>query len=262
MAICLIVLGSLIAVPILWYTLNPSDRMQNAVTSAINYLDGIREPHGLIMLDVVYRRFGITEFADALQLYDLEIAERPKEAPVLRVLRRIGDYDNKLQDGDLAAVSEDTDLYTVPALYCDRTPLAFDYSSVLFNEAIKGHYYLTHVLLACIWIEENGCEVPLSEDTINDIYVYTSKLIYNDSVVTDLELEAAAFLYLAGQGSLVSDTFVEDVIKVQNSDGGWLYSSDQPGTSYWHASILGLMLLLHVQNPADSYPPMLAPASP
>ena len=254
-------LSSSIAVPILWYTLNPPDRIQNAITNAINYLDEIREPHGLIMLDVLYRRFGIEEFADALNLYDQEIALRPEEAPVLRVLRRIGDYDNQLQPGDLGEVQAETDLYTVPALYCDRTPLTWNYQSILYNAASQGHYMLTHVLLACIWIQENGCEVPLPEYDINNVYIATARLIYNDSVVTDLELEAAAFLYLAGQGSLVSDTFIEQVIAVQNYDGGWLQSSDRPDTSYWHASILGLMLLLHVQNPADSYPPMLAPPS-
>ena len=236
--------------------------MQNAITNAINYLSEINEPHGLIMLDVIYRRFEITEFADALQRYDQEIVARPEDASVLRVLRRIGDHDNKLQDGDLAAVTAEYDVLTVPALYCDRIPLTFNYQSILYSAATQGHYMLTHVLLSCIWIQENGCEVPLTEDTINDIYFATERLLLDDSVVTDLELEAAAFLYLAGQGSLVSDTFVEEVIAVQNYDGGWLRSSNEPGTSYWHATILGLMLLLHVQNPVDSYPPMLAPASP
>jgi len=236
--------------------------MQNAITNAINYLSEINEPHGLIMLDVIYRRFEVTEFADALQRYDLEIASRPEEASVLRVLRRIGDHDNKLQDGDLAAVTAETDVFTVPALYCDRIPLTYNYQSILYSAATQGYYMLTHVLLACIWIQENGCEVPLPGDIINDIYTATAKLIYDDSVVTDLELEAAAFLYLAGQGALVSDTFVEQVIAVQNYDGGWLRYSNEPSGSYWHATILGLMLLLHVQNPADAYPPMLAAASP
>jgi hypothetical protein len=79
--------------------------------------------------------------------------------------------------------------------------------------------------------------------------------------VDDLELEVAAFLYLAGQGALVEDAFVDRVIAVQNDDGGWFASSDLPGESHWHASILGLLFLLHVANPADSYPPFLASAS-
>ena len=254
-------LGSLIAVPVLWHLSTSSNRMQSAIARATNYLDGIREPHGLLMLDVIYRRFGIEEFADTLDLYDQAILSHPDEAAELRVLRRIADHDNQLLDGDLAAVSALTDLYTVPALYCDRIPLSFDYPSVLWDAAVQGHYMLTHVVLACIWVQENGCEMPFSEDTLNEIYFATSRLINNDSVVNDLELEAAAFLYLAGKGSLVGDAFVEQVIEVQNYDGGWLDSSDIPGASYWHASILGLMLLLHVQNPASSYPPMLAPAA-
>jgi hypothetical protein len=81
-------------------------------------------------------------------------------------------------------------------------------------------------------------------------------------VVNDLELEAAAFLYEAGQGALVDHAFVERVIATQNYDGGWLGSSDKQGDSDWHTTVLALLLLLHVEFPANSYPPMLAPASP
>ncbi|MCJ7762893.1 hypothetical protein MUP38_05510, partial [Candidatus Bathyarchaeota archaeon] len=74
-------------------------------------------------------------------------------------------------------------------------------------------------------------------------------------------LEAAAFLYLAGQGALVNDAFIDRVIAVQNYDGGWLLSSNNSGSSDWHPAILGLFLLLQREYPADSYPPMLAPES-
>jgi len=94
------------------------------------------------------------------------------------------------------------------------------------------------------------------------MYRATATLIGNDPLVTDLELEAAAFLYLAGQGALVDNAFVDRVIAVQNYDGGWLLSSNTPGKSDWHPSILGLFLLLHREYPADSYPSMLDPASP
>jgi hypothetical protein len=80
-------------------------------------------------------------------------------------------------------------------------------------------------------------------------------------VVTDLEIEAAALLYLAGQGTLVSDAFVQHVIAAQNYDGGWSHSNDVPVGSYWHSSALALILLLHVEFPASSYPPMLANAA-
>jgi hypothetical protein len=120
---------------------------------------------------------------------------------------------------------------------------------------------LTHVLLAWVWIQENGCAAPLSNSFIDAVYSATAALVNADSVVTDLELEAAAFLYLAGQDTRVDDAFVERVIATQRSDGGWLQSSDSSGESGWHPTILGLFILLHEEYRAESYPPMLAPAS-
>lgn len=239
--------------------------LERAVANAVDFFEESREPiepYGLLMLDVIYRRFGIAEFADALQLYDQELAENPEQAPLLRVFRRIADPDNQLQDRDLAVVSEDTDRITVPALYCDRVGLPNDYDALVERAVGLGGYMLPHVLLACIWIQENGCEVPMPDGFVENLYLANAALIGDDPVVDDLELEVAAFLYLAGQGGLVNNAFVERVIAVQNDDGGWLGSSDFPGDSYWHASVLGLLLLLHVAYPADSYPPVLAPASP
>jgi hypothetical protein len=237
------------------------DLLQRAVANSINFFEGSREPHALLMLDVMHRRFGIAAFADALQRYDEALAERPEHAPLLRVFRRIADHDNPLYSEDLQEVSEDIDRITVPALYCDRLGLPDNYPEMLDEAARTGGYLLTHVLLAWIWIQDNGCEVPLPDGFIETMYRANAALIGDDPVVNDLELEAAAFLYLAGQGALVDDAFVERVIAVQNYDGGWLYSSDTLGDSYWHTTVLGLLLLLHVEYPADSYPPMLAPAS-
>jgi hypothetical protein len=258
LTLCITALCTILVVTLLLYTLNPPTALQRA----INFINGSHEPYALLWLDVMHRRFGIEAFADALQRYDQEVTERPDEAPLLRVFRRIADHDNQLQDGDLQAVVIEVDRITVPALYCDQQGLAINYPAMLEGAAVQGRYMLTHALLACIWIQENGCEVPLSASFINDIYRATATLIGDDPVVDDLELEAAAFLYLAGQGALVNDAFIDRVIAVQNYDGGWLLSSDTPGKSDWHPSILGLFLLLHREYPADSYPPMLAPASP
>jgi hypothetical protein len=237
--------------------------LQRAVAKAVDFFEGSREPWALLMLDVTHRRFGIAEFADTLQRYDQVLAERPQQAPLMRVFRRIADHDNPLQVEDLQAVSEEVDRVTVPALYCDRLGLPADYPAMLVEAANRGEQLLTHVLLAWIWIQDNGCEVPLPDGFIEDMYRANAALINDDhGGVTDLKLEAAAFLYLAGQGALVDHAFVERVIAVQNFDGGWAPSSDTPGDSNWHPTILGLLILLHVEFPADSYPPMLAPASP
>ena len=253
-------------------TLTPSptvepDALKTAVTNAIKFFKDSSQPnqsnelYALMMLDVMYRRFGITEFADALQQYDQAIATHSQDAPIMRVFRRIADHNNQLQPGDLQSVTYDIDRLTVPALYCDRYGLPDDYASQLGQAANLGDYMLTHAVLAWVWIQENGCTLQLPDGFIQSLYQATAALINNDPVVDDLELEAAAFLYLAGQGALVNTSFVNRAIAAQNFDGGWLTYSNEPGESNWHATAVGLLFLLHVEYPADSYPPMLAPAS-
>lgn len=262
LALCITALCIILVVTLLLYTANPPRTLERAVTNAINFFKDSREPYALIWLDVMHRRFGISEFADALQRYDQVLAGNPSDAPLLRVFRRIADHNNTLQNGDLQVVSAEVDLITVPALYCDRQALSADYPLLLETEANKGGYMLTHVLLALIWIQENGCEAPVSGDFIENVYHATAALINNDSVVEDVELEAAAFLYLAGQGKLVSNAFVEHVIAAQHDDGGWALYLDKPNESDWHPTVLGLLILLHVEYPAESYPPVLNPVSP
>jgi hypothetical protein len=259
---CIIVICSLLTITL---TLKPAPEpaldVSSAVLEAVNFCEGLDEPDALLMLNVMYRRFNISSFADALQRYDQVLSESPDEAPIMRVFRRIADYDNVLQKGDWDSVTWELDTLTVPALYCDRMELPAYYPQSLTMAAGSGSYSLTHALLAHIWIKENGCELSFSEEFIEYLYRANAELIDEDSVVDDLELEAATFLYLAGQGVLVENTFIDHVLAVQKDDGGWLFSSDELGDSDWHASVLGLLLLLHIEYPAPSYPPMLATTS-
>jgi hypothetical protein len=214
------------------------------------------------MLNVLYRQFGVIAFADSVQTYDQIMAIDPGAAAYMRVFLRIADYNNTLQPGDMQSITDALDLITTPALYSDRTPLPTDYSQTLNQSYYEGGYDLTHVLLACIWMQDNGVQVPMPSGFVENVYNATAALVGNGSVVTDTNLEAAAFLFEAGQGALVSNDFVTRVIAVQNSDGGWPSTTDTPtpAGSYWHSSVLALMILLYTENPSNSYPPMLAPA--
>jgi len=260
LAFCITALCSLlVTVPLL---MQPKPDLHTAIAKAIDFLEDRSEPYGLLWLDVMHRRFGIAEFADALQRYDQTLTEHPEETSLLRVFRRMADYDNPLQTEDLQAVLLPSDIIIVHALYCDRLGLPYDYFRMLDREASQGGYHLTHVLLAWIWVQENGCELTLPDGFIDDIYSANAAIINSDPMtVDDLKLEAAAFLYLAGQGDLVDDSFIERIIVSQNDDGSWGNYSDSQVEAYWHSTILGLLLLLHVEFPADFYPPMLDSAS-
>jgi hypothetical protein len=259
-ALCILLLLSIVVSSHVPQSLNSPKTLDTAIEGAIKFFEDSNQPYALLWLDVMYRLFGVTEFAYAAQRYDQILEERPN-IRLYRVFRRIIHHDNRLQPYDMQAVVENIDIITVPALYCDRPdqPLPENYPLMLDQAAKLGGYNLTHVLLALIYIQDNGCKVPLPSGFIDQIYLANAALIKDGTAIDDLKIETAAFLYLAGQGELVGDSFIERVIEVQNTDGGWRISSNVQGGSHWHTTISALLLLLHAKYPADSYPPVLAP---
>ncbi len=205
-------------------------------------------------LALMHRGFGIEEFADAVERYDEVLAERPSEAPLLRVLRRMVDPDNPLQPEDWDAVELHNDRVLVSALYCDRLGLPDSFAEVLGEMVRQGGYYRTHALLTWIWVRENRCELTLPDGFVEHMHGAVAAIIDDDpTVVNDLKLEAAAFLCLARQGARVDPGFVRRVIALQNDDGGWGKPDDggsrKPDESSWHSTVLALLLLLHVEFP-------------
>jgi hypothetical protein len=93
--------------------------------------------------------------------------------------------------------------------------------------------------MACINMQDNSVQVPMPSRFVENVYNATAALVGNGSVLTDLNLEAAAFLYEAEQGALVSNAFIQFVTAVQNSDGGWPATKDTPtpAGSSWHSSV-------------------------
>jgi hypothetical protein len=228
--------------------------LQARIAKAIVFMQGTREPHALLFMNMIHRRFGIEVFADTLERFDAVLAERPEQAPVLRVLRRIADADNPLQPDDWDHVDIQTDRVLVSALYCDRLGLPPFFPDVLGRAVSQGGYALTHALLAWIWIQENGCQLDLADGFVEEMYSAVAAIIDNEPAMTnDLKLEAAAFLCLARQSARVDPRFVQRVIAIQNPDGGWGRPEEvdpaKPDQSSWHSSVLALLLLLHIDIP-------------
>jgi len=226
--------------------------VRSAVANAIDFINRTREPYGLLFLDVMHRRFGVPQFADALERYDQVLAERPKEAPLLRVLRRIADANNPLRPDDWEHVQTHGDRILAAALYCDRQGLPPWFADVLVNAVKAGGYALTHALLAWVWIQDNRCKLAAPLGFAEEMYRAVAAILEEQpTMVNDLKLEAAAFLCLARQGARVAPGFVRHVVAIQNFDGGWGKLDDadpaKPHESSWHSTILALLLLLHVQ---------------
>lgn len=233
--------------------------LDEAIGNATNYLQSISEPYAFLWLNVAYRRFNVTVFADSLQRYDQALAQTSVEnQPLLRIFRRIADHNNLLKSGDLQAVTSETDKLTVPALYCNQMELPPNYEAALVQAMNSQGYMKTHALLATIWVHENNCSLSVPAGFYVSLIEANVASINNDEAVTDLEIEAAAFLAMSGQSSLVPSVFIEKVIAAQNSDGGWPTINTGSEGSNWHASVLALLLLLHQKYPDTSYTPVLA----
>ena len=236
------------------YTPPVQQNYSQPVLKAINYFSTPTEPEAILWLDVMHRRFGIDEFTNALQAFDQMMVWSSDKAYV-NMFRRMADYYYTVNSAELGKVTNELDIITLPALYCDRVDLPANYSTLLIDGANEGGYKLTHVLLAWIWLQENGGEVELPEGFVEEMYLANAALINTDSTITDVEMEAAAFLCLAGQNDLVDAAFIDQVITTQESDGGWGGTNKR-----WHTTVLGLLYLLHMEFPSNSYPPILAPS--
>ena len=229
--------------------------VRTAVERAIGFFENSSEPHALLWLNVMHRKFKVEQFADSLERFDRILAEGREDAPVLRVLRRIADANNPLDPDDLDHVNEQTDRLLISALYCDQYGLPPTFAEALEKAVREGGYAVTHGLLALIWIRENRCNFELPEGFDDRMYDRVAAIVDDQpGMVNDLKLEAAAFLCLARQAKRVDLRFVQHVVAIQNEDGGWGRPPDtdkdaHPDGSSWHSSILALLLLLHVHFP-------------
>jgi hypothetical protein len=229
-------------------------QVRTAVANGIRFVNHTREPYGLWFMSMMHRLFGVPEFADALQRYDEVVAERPNEAPVLRVLRRLNDANNPLRPDDWDYVKIHTDQILTTALYCDRLGFPPSYAEVLERGVKAGGYHATHVLLAWVWLQDNRCKLVVRDGFVEDMYRAVAAILEDrPTIVNDLKLEAAAFLCMARQGKRVDARFVRHVVSIQRADGGWgkldTPNPDNPDESSWHSTILALLLLLHVKFP-------------
>jgi hypothetical protein len=217
--------------------------VRGAASSAISFLSGVREPHALLFMGILHRRFGIEEFAVARERYDEVLPEHPDRAATLRVFRRMFDANNPLEPDDLEHVTTPTDRMLVSALYCDRLGLPPSFAEGLDRAVGEGGYLATHALLSWVWIQENRCGLEVPEGFIDRMCGAVAAIINeNPRAVNDLKLEAGAFLCLARQSRWVDLGFVQRVFACQNADGGW----GPPEASSWHSTILALMIVLHV----------------
>ena len=97
--------------------------------------------------DLLARRFAVAGFEQALARFDQATTTAPGPiASIMRLLRRVFDFDSPLVPGDLESLDALTDRVTMPALQCDRAEWPADYDARLQAAEAQGDYGTTHVL--------------------------------------------------------------------------------------------------------------------
>lgn len=225
------------------------ESIDSAIAAAVRFFADTKEPYALLWLERIGRRFGIEAFSGSLSRFDDLLGRQARQAPLLRLFRRIGDPGNALRLDDLESITHTSDRMLIAALYCDVLELPPQYPNVLAEAVESGGYWCTHALLAWVWLQERRHPLELAEKFEGELFDANAGIVNeNAAVVTDLKLEAAAFLHEAGQGGRIDPAFVDCVIRTQNPDGGWGMTRARPDASDWHGSVLGLLLLLHLQQ--------------
>ncbi|MBM4361999.1 MAG: hypothetical protein FJ104_04920, partial [Deltaproteobacteria bacterium] len=228
-------------------------RLAGAIERALAYARAITTtPTFELVMQYPARRHRIPGWEDALARYDAAASSGQE-----RVFRRVLDRATRPSPADFDALAG-IDLYTSAALYCDLRPLPPDYPATLTAAAGLGGYELTHVLLALVWAEENGCPPPLGAAARAAIESEVAAIAGTPGPPPDLVIEAEAFLHLARRTDLLHPALTDELLALQLDDGGFPVV---PASirSDWHPTGLALWVLLAVKDPGAPRVPLIAP---
>lgn len=208
--------------------------------------DEAHEGLALILVDMIARRFGIKSL---LALWDrAEPSPDSAKSHDERILMRISDARVLASEADFEKLHSPIDRFTTRALFCRELGFPEGYAETLRENTAHGDYEATHVLLAFFWMEERGCTLPESDEIRAEAIAITASLIDHDhNEITDLELEAAAFLAYEGAANRIPVGFLEGVLAAQSEDGG--FADGAKGDLNLHASALGLWYLHELLYP-------------
>jgi hypothetical protein len=235
--------------------LAPQARLDEAIGDAIAWLSRALDSEWpadvAALLGFMGRAFDAPGL-DALAQKALATADAEAAATqgLTRPFYRLLDPNVRPTDAELLAVPGLTGAVTAQALHCDWLPLAPAFWSALDRLAADGGYGLTHAMLASVWIEENACKadparlVQLRADGSRRLV----ELLDRGRGPTDLQVEALAMLFYAGQRASVQPRHVDALLALRRADGGWALDGDR-SASHPHTTALALWVLLEARHP-------------
>lgn len=201
---------------------------------------GLPEPQAVTRFrrDVRDGRFWKSSFSPLLHILVPEVHYRPdnpqiSQGPIDRIVNR--------------------------AIWCDIIEPDPDMHMQMFNLAAKGGYELTHMYLALLILREKGCPFYRSHEA--ELTGFESRwllamerLIDNERNISDLHVEAAAFMAYGRQKKVTSSKFLLRFLNEAENHLDNPYVSKMSG----HTAVLILWYALEVANP-DARQVPLAP---
>ncbi|MFM8410378.1 MAG: DUF1566 domain-containing protein, partial [Alphaproteobacteria bacterium] len=234
---------------------DPADAVAVAACSATRAFarDDFQLARDYLLAYVVARRFLVAALGGMWPMFLESVTSADAGA---QLYTRIGDASKTATAADLAAL-EGVDAATGPALFCRSHPYPAGYASLLSTDLTLGGYETTHVLLALLWIRDQGCTDPTPSGFREQALAATAALIDGDhAAITDLEVEAAALLAAMGAPQRVPAGFEAGLLSTQLPSGAWAAG---PGEApLGHTTGLALWYLHELRFPGSSVPTVSA----
>jgi hypothetical protein len=230
---------------------DPADAVAAAACRAIEAFarDEFRYARDYLLADVVARRFRVAALGGMWPMFLATVAGSDAGA---QLYARIGDASRTATPADLAAL-EGVDAATGPALFCRSLPYPAGYAGLLAADLVLGSYETTHVLLALLWIREQGCPDPTPPGFLEQAVEANVAIIDGDHAsITDVEVESAALLAAMGEVDRVPAGFLTGLLAAQQPGGAWPAG---PGEApLGHTTGLALWYLYELRFPGSTVP--------
>lgn len=203
------------------------------------------------------RRFGVeVRLASGLALTPDGIATEGDALPTIPVYRRLFRIAAPIDPEEISALESPVDRMLAVALHCSSVGLPNDWLGVLRRASERGGYALTHAVLAAQWSLENGCVgwldlAPGKARQVEGLVALlddTARLHSEDPRSADVWLEALALLHYVGGRDRIRTEWLDTLLALQLSDGGWPEHPDSKRSSP-HATAFALWVLLEELEP-------------
>jgi hypothetical protein len=206
--------------------------MRDAVQKGVSRL----EHDGLMHADMIWlAAVGLQRFGRQVWMADLEgYARDPyvSRSVAMRGLASAIVGQPRLDAVELQSLDDSPNAGLAVALHCDILGVPEMWANHWDQALRKGGHAITYALLEAVFARERGCPLPRSPAYVARLEREVAALIVPDGRTSNLEIEAAWILTLAGRGSMVARSFLGDVLDAQWNDGGWAVDETKRETGW------------------------------